>query len=334
LGRFLGPKFTEQAPSDKKKGMEVILIVTGLLAAAFIQITAAAVLLRRHTSLVLFSYLIFLVLWDLYAIAQFVFLYYLKYIPDSGRLGYLLFMGILWIMVHGLTVIFLADFIRRWLRKNLSWIVKGLLFLPFVIIQIIYTRHALDRLVHDPEPALLQVSAPPSAMLMLLLVFLWLSYALFASGKSKDPLLKKSIRLFAALTIGGLAVLGLFLNIPLAESLGFLWLFALASFLSLAVNVPGFFVLRAWFERHQSGVPATDSERAEKLSRFKDDYGLSPRELEITALVLGGGTNRDIAERVHISLETVKKHIYNIYKKIGVNNRLQLMNALLKDKKK
>jgi DNA-binding CsgD family transcriptional regulator len=50
---------------------------------------------------------------------------------------------------------------------------------------------------------------------------------------------------------------------------------------------------------------------------------LTPREKEILALVSAGAKNEQIAEALHISPNTVKTHIYNIFKKIDVPNRLQ-----------
>lgn len=52
--------------------------------------------------------------------------------------------------------------------------------------------------------------------------------------------------------------------------------------------------------------------------------GLTPRELEIVAEIAGGASNRDIAEKFHISEETVKRHLSNIYDKVGVSTRLEL----------
>ena len=50
---------------------------------------------------------------------------------------------------------------------------------------------------------------------------------------------------------------------------------------------------------------------------------LTPREIEILSLVAIGAKNEEIAEKLFISSNTVKTHIYNIFKKIDVPNRLQ-----------
>jgi two-component system nitrate/nitrite response regulator NarL len=54
------------------------------------------------------------------------------------------------------------------------------------------------------------------------------------------------------------------------------------------------------------------------------DFGLTPREHEVIAEVLAGSTNHDIALKLFISEETVKRHLSNIYDKLGVGNRLEL----------
>ena len=41
-----------------------------------------------------------------------------------------------------------------------------------------------------------------------------------------------------------------------------------------------------------------------------------------------GYSNSEIEKRLYISLETVKKHVSNIYRKLGVKNRVQLSNLV------
>ncbi|URA11185.1 LuxR C-terminal-related transcriptional regulator [Thermospira aquatica] len=53
-------------------------------------------------------------------------------------------------------------------------------------------------------------------------------------------------------------------------------------------------------------------------------YNLTPRETEIMRLLFEGMNARQISETLYISLSTVKTHIYNIYQKTGVKNRLAL----------
>ena len=50
---------------------------------------------------------------------------------------------------------------------------------------------------------------------------------------------------------------------------------------------------------------------------------LTAREAEILAMVASGATNEQISDRLFLSRHTVKTHVYNIFKKINVTNRLQ-----------
>jgi DNA-binding NarL/FixJ family response regulator len=49
--------------------------------------------------------------------------------------------------------------------------------------------------------------------------------------------------------------------------------------------------------------------------------GLSDREVEVLRLVAGGLSNRDIATNLVISEHTVRRHLSNIFRKIGVTSR-------------
>lgn len=57
---------------------------------------------------------------------------------------------------------------------------------------------------------------------------------------------------------------------------------------------------------------------------------LSLRELEVLQLVAEGGSNSDIATRLHISQATVKSHLIHIFGKLGVSDRTAAVTAALK----
>ena len=55
---------------------------------------------------------------------------------------------------------------------------------------------------------------------------------------------------------------------------------------------------------------------------------LTTREREIATLVAGGMTNRDVAQRLHVSERTIDNHVYRMFRKLGIASRDEL-GALL-----
>jgi len=55
------------------------------------------------------------------------------------------------------------------------------------------------------------------------------------------------------------------------------------------------------------------------------NFGLSSREMEVIALIVAGYTNKDLARELGISENTAKHHLTNIFDKLGVSNRLELV---------
>jgi two-component system, NarL family, nitrate/nitrite response regulator NarL len=56
----------------------------------------------------------------------------------------------------------------------------------------------------------------------------------------------------------------------------------------------------------------------------RERFGLTSRELQIVREVVEGSTNREIAQRFHLSEDTVKHHLSNVFDKLGVYNRLEM----------
>jgi DNA-binding NarL/FixJ family response regulator len=66
--------------------------------------------------------------------------------------------------------------------------------------------------------------------------------------------------------------------------------------------------------------------RRQQMNSYRPACGLTQRELEIIGLLGTGSTNSEIADKLFVSEHTVKSHLYNIFRKIKVHNRLQAMN--------
>lgn len=64
------------------------------------------------------------------------------------------------------------------------------------------------------------------------------------------------------------------------------------------------------------------------LQLLQTNYSLTKREIEVIHCIIESMSNKDIAENLHISVSTANRHIYNIYKKMDVNNKMQLLKKL------
>jgi DNA-binding NarL/FixJ family response regulator len=51
---------------------------------------------------------------------------------------------------------------------------------------------------------------------------------------------------------------------------------------------------------------------------------VTPRQQEIIASVIAGNSNKQIAQQFSLSEDTVKRHLTNIFGRLGVSNRLEL----------
>lgn len=65
-----------------------------------------------------------------------------------------------------------------------------------------------------------------------------------------------------------------------------------------------------------------------KIEHFYEKYNISERETEIIDSIVVGKTNKEIASELYISINTVKTHIKNIYRKLDVKNRIQLIHKI------
>lgn len=79
-----------------------------------------------------------------------------------------------------------------------------------------------------------------------------------------------------------------------------------------------------------AGKKRIPPEIAAHLAEHYSDETLTTREIEVLKQIGGGNRNRDIAERLFISEETVKVHIKHIMEKLGASDRTQAVAIALR----
>jgi DNA-binding NarL/FixJ family response regulator len=68
---------------------------------------------------------------------------------------------------------------------------------------------------------------------------------------------------------------------------------------------------------------------ASALAAHRGEETLSPREIEVLALVAAGNSNREIAARLSVTEETAKAHMKHIIAKLGANDRTHAVTLAL-----
>jgi len=86
-----------------------------------------------------------------------------------------------------------------------------------------------------------------------------------------------------------------------------------------------------WFKRETMNQALTEllgdtQAPLTKIKSFKDLPALTRRENAIIRLVSSGAKNQEIADQLHISPNTVKTHLYSIFRKTSSRNRVELIS--------
>ncbi|WP_287155659.1 response regulator transcription factor [Candidatus Solincola tengchongensis] len=96
-------------------------------------------------------------------------------------------------------------------------------------------------------------------------------------------------------------------------------------------------LVKAIKEVHKGGATLHPEAQAQLLKEYvylaqsnRETYGLSERELEILQLLGDGLSNKEISDRLFISIQTVKTHITHIFEKLGVKDRTEAVATALR----
>jgi len=305
----------------------LITLFSGVVAITFLAISARSRKLKP-LNLLFLSVLLCNVIWFL--VIFFIFFKSFFPVPDSPRhiywLEFVVF-SILYLIRFGLLLFFLL-LIHNILglkipRKSISIFRFSVIFLSllwfvgWIEIPLLGSRFMIDQ----------------SMLLTDFLVFvtviaaaLYLRYrTAFLPGKEY----KKAVMNLSTFIIVPLAVACLKLVIgPSLGKISYILersiLYAVLVFLNVSVS---WWILR-YKEVLSKPVHSFLGEGSAASEKLLARYRITKREMEVIELLCMGKSNKDIADQLFISVETVKDHNYKIFQKTDVKSRLQLVNLV------
>ena len=278
-------------------------------------------LYRIHHQPSLQAYTVHLAFWNGHALVMIMqYILGAVFLPPDARFPLTMATAPLIILLLALSLYFLVVFVMQLTGKMMT---RGFPFIYLFIWGLVLMTFALAA----GSPPVSNTMAFPRIHALLVgglkigTVLFSVIFVLFQARVTDDRIKRQYFRYIGWIYLAGfsffqLSVFGFFRAHRLPN------LDYLIAFLQIGYQFPVLAVLSRFLSRQavtRSLMPP-QPDLEEQLSNL----GISQREAEIVALILRGFSNKEIAEKLFISLETVKKHLFHIYKKVGVKNRLQL----------
>ena len=162
-------------------------------------------------------------------------------------------------------------------------------------------------------------------MLAFLTMYATIIYLLSRIKNLKESRKRKAVRAFGTIGLASSTPFLIFLILHILSIVGNNVLTVFASLFFFVINGMPVLFLKRFMEMYHGTLEITQ-EKVVPLGKICKKYKISKREQEIILLICEGKTNKEIEDELFISLQTVKDHIYRIYQKTGVKNRVQLTN--------
>jgi DNA-binding CsgD family transcriptional regulator len=200
-------------------------------------------------------------------------------------------------------------------RITRSWFVPVFLLLNFSVLIIL--GYFLSR-VNEMQP----VSLIKGYYLSMNFLYSAISSLMILSGLKKRSLIRSYDRKIIASAIFSIMILQ---GIPLLFYKTETWIAIIFIIIFFAGNI-----FLPVYLNYGTLMPALTNETQKDIS-FEDfckRFEVSPRETDIIREICNGLSNKEIAEKLFISLQTVKDHTHRIYIKTNVRSRVQLINLV------
>ena len=300
--------------------------LSALLFCLFAFLASTAVFLsqrlyRIHHQPFLQAYTLHLAFWNGHALVMIMqYILGAVFLPPAAQSPLAIATGPLIALFLALSLYFLVVFVIQLTGKTTT---RGFSFIYLCIWGLLLMTFALTagKLSISEAAALPRLHSLMVFILKIGTVFFSMIFLLFQARVTDDRLKRQYFQYIGWIYLAGfslfqLSVSGFFRAYRLPH------LDYLIAFLQIGYQFPVLIVLSRFLKRQSVTRPLMPPQP--DLEGRLSILGISQREAEIVALILRGFSNKEIAENLFISLETVKKHIFNVYKKVGVKNRLQL----------
>lgn len=223
---------------------------------------------------------------------------------------------------------FFINYIRGLMeQKNISSPLAIVYFLFFTITLLIFgniTREfylSKSDLLSIESKIYLYVFSIISEFIYLIVVFQIFYYTRYLADKEK----RKGVKILGGIYVSfNLLQFILFKGIFLHNDAVMYYLFPIFTY---AGDLIPLLYLKNFLNKYYRNHPIHPKNERD-LAAFFTEYNVSEREQEIIHLILKGKSNKEIEDELFISIRTVKTHIYNIYKKLSVKSRWQLINLV------
>ena len=193
------------------------------------------------------------------------------------------------------------------------FVVQGILIIIFAVLVKNYAAAKGAQSLELSELILFIFNAVNRGILIIVLAWI-----IIAAGKITEPAMRNGVRVFSGIYI--LVFLMHFVLVHILSYEGFVCqVYPVAEFF---MHLPPLLYLKYFLGSYYKDHPLHPLQEND-IAKFFAKFAITEREQEITRLILAGKSNREIEDILYISYTTVKTHIYNIYKKIDVPNRLQ-----------
>jgi len=246
------------------------------------------------------------------------------YLVKSIELLYRFLANILLIFVYGIFI----TFFRRLNGETFSKKYKYSLLSIWIILMMLFSIKINSMFFNKIIPIPILINLLIDHMGMVIVTFETIR-TLVKLTKNPDPVRRNIVRnfsfgfLFIIVVLLSMTPLTIFTNISNGiQTFISLWIFLLFNLLPVLL-------LKRTLENYYYDLPA-EKTFSGNLSELLKTGRISETEANIVNMICDGLTNKEISDKLFLSLQTIKDHNYRIYKKLKVSNRVQLTKRFLK----